>query len=118
MSVSKIDEDGDWTFGNQLAGYIRGSEEIKQNLVTRLLSFKEDWFLDVGAEIDWFQLLSNRNTQEATKNQVAITTVNTKGVLSLDKLNIVIDRENRRAVISLSYTDIYQNTQELTTEVT
>ena len=47
MKVSKLDSNHDWTFGQSLANYARGSEAIAQNVVTRLLSWQRDWFLDV-----------------------------------------------------------------------
>jgi len=107
MSVSRLDSNGDWTFGQGLAGYITGSDEIKQNVVTRIQSFKNDWFLDTDAHIDWFNLLSNRNTKETTKSQLSKTVLDTVGVNTLDELNFILDRENRKANIQLSYTDIY-----------
>jgi len=107
MSVSKLDSNGDWTFGQSLAGYISGSDEIKQSVVTRIQSFKNDWFLDTLAYIDWFNLLSNRNTEETTKAQLTKTVLDTVGVNTLDELNFILDRENRKAVIQLTYTDIY-----------
>jgi hypothetical protein len=113
MSVSKLDSQGDWTFGHQLAGYITGSEEVTQSVVTRVQSFKNDWFLDSEAEIDWFTLLSNRNTEKATKRQIERTVVNTAGVKSLDELKLEIDRENRKATIYLVYTDIFNEIQTL-----
>ena len=107
MSVSRLDSNGDWTFGQGLAGYISGSDEIKQSLVTRIQSFKNDWFLDQESNIDWFNLLSNRNAEETTKAQLSKTVLDTVGVNTLDELNFVIDRENRKADIQLTYTDIY-----------
>ena len=107
MSVSRLDENGDWTFGQGLAGYISGSDEIKQSVVTRIQSFQNDWFLDTGAYIDWFNLLSNRNTEETTRAQLTKTVLDTVGVNTIDVLNFVIDRENRTANIQLTYTDIY-----------
>ena len=113
MSVSRLNSEGDWTFGQQLAGYISGSEEVAQNVITRIQSFQRDWFMDQDAEIDWFNLLSNRNTQETTEQQIARTVLGTRGVSTLDELVLVIDRENRKANVSITYTDIYKNTQTI-----
>jgi hypothetical protein len=117
MSVSRLDSNGDWTFGQGLAGYISGSSEIKQNVVTRIQSFKNDWFLDTGAEIDWFNLLGNRNTEESTRAQLSKAVLDTVGVNTLDSLSFEIDRQNRQANIQLSYTDIYGNIVPLTAGV-
>ena len=107
MSVSKLDSNGDWTFGQGLAGYISGSDEIKQSVVTRIKSFKNDWFMATESYIDWFNLLSNRNTEEATRVQLIKTVLDTEGVNTLNEINFEINRENRIAVIQLTYTDIY-----------
>tara|TARA_R100000655_G_scaffold15789_3_gene34819 strand:+ start:18662 stop:19018 length:357 start_codon:yes stop_codon:yes gene_type:complete len=117
MSVSRLDENGDWTFGQGLAGYITGSEEIQQNLVTRIKSFKNDWFLDTDAYIDWFNLLSNRNTEETTKAQLSKTVLDTKGINTLNQLNFILNRENRTADIQLTYTDIYGASTSVTVPV-
>ena len=117
MSVSRLDKDGDWTFGQQLAGYIRGSEEVKQNVLTRIKSFQRDCFMDQSAEIDWFNILQNKNTQQVTENQITRTVLGTAGVTRLDELNLVIDTQNRKATVFLTYTDIYENTQTIDTGV-
>lgn len=117
MSVSRLDSNGDWTFGQGLAGYITGSDEVKQRVVTRLKSFKNDWFLDTDAYIDWFNLLSNRNTEETTRAQITKTVLDTVGVNTLDELIFNIDRENRTADIQLTYTDIYGQVVPLVTGV-
>lgn len=107
MATSRLSELGDWTFGQQKAGYLTQSDEIRQNVVTRIKSFKNDWFLDLSANIDWFNLLSNKSTEETTERQITRTVIGTAGVRILNELNIDIDRENREATISLTYTDIY-----------
>ena len=70
MSVSKIDKNRDWNFGRGLANYITGSEEIAQNVATRLRSFVNDWFLDTEQNIDWFVLLGTRGTEKQIKIEV------------------------------------------------
>ena len=117
MSVSKLDSNGDWTFGQGLSNYANGSNEISQNVITRIKSFQNDWFLDSTACIDWFNLLSNRNTQKSTEAQISKTVLDTKGVSTLDSLNFVLDRQNRKASIDLVYTDIFGNEQEISAGV-
>lgn len=117
MSVSRLDSEGDWTFGQQLAGYISGSNEVAQNVITRIKSFQRDWFLDSDAEIDWFNILSNKDTQKTTEEQISRTVLGTNGVASLNELILNIDRELREANINLTYTDIFNNTQTIETGV-
>ena len=46
MRVRAIDKNGDWTFGHSRNNYKTGIEAVKQSVVTRIKSFKNDWFLD------------------------------------------------------------------------
>ena len=48
MRVRAIDKNGDWTFGHSRNNYKTGIEAVKQSVVTRIKSFKNDWFLDGG----------------------------------------------------------------------
>ena len=107
MSVSRLDENGDWTFGQGLANYVRNSEEVSQSLVTRLKSFANDWFLDTRAEIDWFNILGNKNNEEIILREVERVARETDGVKTIDALQAAVNREDRTARIDISYTDIF-----------
>jgi hypothetical protein len=63
--VRQIDDDGDWLFGKGQNDYVRANTSVVQNINTRLGSFLGDCFFDLGAGIDWFNLLG-------TKDQVAL----------------------------------------------
>ena len=105
MKTSRLDTDGDWTFGKGKANYSTNSEAIRQNVKTRILSFANDWFLDITANIDWFNILGNRNNEKTIKNEVTRVVLATEGVLTLDKYELeVTDRE---AIIKIKYTDIF-----------
>lgn len=112
MSVSKLDENKDWTFGKSKMNYITESNEILQNVETRIKSFKDDWFLDTEANIDWFTILGNRKNKQTITDEVRRVTLATDGVVSVDKIEVSIN-EKRQATIILQYTDIY-NKQFLT----
>lgn len=116
MKVSKLDSNHDWTFGQSLANYARGSEAIAQNVVTRLLSWQRDWFLDVEAEIDWEILLSERNTQETIRKEIARVTRNTEGVASVTFVNVSLKRQTRTATYEVEYIDIYNETRNIKNE--
>jgi hypothetical protein len=107
MRVSRLIND-DWTFGKGLANYVANSEAIRQNVVTRLRSFANDWFLDVTAEIDWFNILGNRNNQEIIESEVRRVVLATDGVLTIDKFAIV-GITDRDATIQLSITTIFDD---------
>jgi len=105
MRVSRLDSGHDWTFGKGLANYATKSEAIRQNVQTRLLSFANDWFLDISSNIDWIYILGSKNNEETIKNEVERVVLATDGVLTLDKYELKID--SREATIEIKFTDIY-----------
>lgn len=116
MKVSRLDETHDWTFGQSLSNYAIASEAIAQNVITRLLSWKRDWFLDIEAEIDWETLLSERNTQDKIQNEIARVVRNTDGVARVVSVDASLKRQTRTASYQVSYTDIYNETRNITNE--
>lgn len=105
--IRSLSEDDDWTFGRHRTG----QEEIAQNLKTRLLSFKNDWFLDNEANIDWWSLLGTKNNEQIIINEVTRVTLDTDGVVSINSLDTTL--KNRNITISVAVTTIYG---EITTE--
>lgn len=107
MRVARIDSDGDWTFGVGRAGYLTGSRAIAQSVVTRLRSFREDWFADVGAGLPWFDLFSERSTDAtAVLREIERTVLTTEGVQRIDTLSPV-ETNSRQVQIRLAYTDVF-----------
>jgi len=107
MRVSRIDSNGDWTFGKGHANYLRRSDAIAQNVVTRLRSFVDDWFADIDAGLPWFELLGARNTRDRILREIERAVLATDGVRSIERLRIVEVDANRNARIELIYTDIF-----------
>ena len=108
MIVNRIDEDGDWTFGQGKSNYLSGSDAVKQNVVTRIKFFKYDWFLDMEAGIDWLNLLSNKDTDNVIVSEVERVTLSTEGVKTITELELV-SVTNRNAKINLSFTTVYDD---------
>lgn len=111
MIVAGLDKDDDWNFGRGLAVYKLNSEAIRQNVLTRIRSFKNDWFLDSEAEIDWINLLSQKNATAQILREVERVVLSTDGVVNLLELNITssfatIARE-RRLEIQIRFSDIF-----------
>jgi len=108
MSVRRLDSNGDWTFGRGLANYIKRGAEIRQNVVTRIKSFKHDWFLDIEANIDWLNILSQRENQVTILREIRRVVLNTPGVKTILNLE-VLEVTQRRASLLLRYTTIYDD---------
>ena len=109
MRVRRLDDSGDWTFGQSRANYLSKGEAVLQNVVTRLKSFKYDWFLDYDAEIDWFGILSSRNNRKTIIKEVERVTLATAGVKTIEQLE-VLPKEKRALEIRLKITTIYDDT--------
>lgn len=116
MRVSGLDEDGDWRFGRGLAVYISRSDAVRQNVVTRLRSFRTDFFLDVDANIDWIDLLGRRNTREEILRAVERVTLATDGVTTITQLDIEVKTSTRKATIMLTFGTIFD--ESITEEIT
>jgi len=54
MRVSKITADGDWSFGKGRANYVTNTDAVRQNVVTRIRSFTNDWYADINHGIFHF----------------------------------------------------------------
>lgn len=114
MRVSGLTSGGDWRFGKGRAAYKRKSEAIRQNVVTRLRSFTDDWFADVTAGVPWIELFGARGNLEDRKRQVLReverTVLTTEGVRAIDQLELVEIDENRSATIRIKLIDIFDET--------
>ena len=116
MRVSGLDEDGDWRFGRGLAVYISRGDAVRQNVVTRLKSFRSDFFLDVDANIDWIDLLGRRETKEEILRAVERVTLSTDGVTTITRLDIEVKTSTRKATIMLAFGTIFDD--EFSEEIT
>lgn len=111
MKVAGLDTNNDWRFGKGLASYKTEADAIRQNVVTRLKFFQFDWFLDNKYGIDWFTLLSNRNTESIIQREVQRIVLSTDGVAKINSLSIVTNNK-RFATISLSFSTFFDKSYQ------
>ena len=109
MKVSRLDINNDWVFGRGDKAYVQGTKAIRQNVVTRIKSFQNDWFLDTDANIDWINLLGSKNNENQILREVERVTLETEGVLKINSLSIESDRKKRNAIIMLNFSTIYDD---------
>lgn len=105
MSVRAIDNNGDWTFGQGVGNYIKDDAEIAQNVITRLKSFKNDYFLDTEQNIDWINILGTKNNKDLIITEVRRVISETNGVLRVNDILVLTDT-NRNADISVNFDTI------------
>lgn len=96
--------------------YISRADAVRQNVVTRLKSFKTDFFLDVDACIDWIDLLGRKGTKDEVMLAVERTTLATDGVTTINSLSVEVKTGSREATIMLSFGTIFD--QDITEEIT
>ena len=109
MKVRQLDKNGDWTFGNSQNNYINKKEALKQNVITRIKSCKNDWFLDSEANIGWWEILGIKQNEGIIKNQVYNTVVATYGVTSIKNIENKVDSATRKANIKIDLKTIYDD---------
>ena len=118
MQVSGLDKDLDWRFGKGRAVYKRDSAAIAQSVLTRLRSFRGDWYLNVTFGINWIELLGNLGTENRLLRAVESTVLQTDGVISIQRLGIIRRNANRGVTIELQYTDVFTQQDLQTLELT
>ena len=104
MRVRKT-RDGEWAFGRGFGDYAVDNQAVAQNIKTRLLSFKDDWFLNVDAGVDYFNLIGYNGRQEFLMNAISNTILGTYGVLKITELKTEI--KDRKASIVASVFTIF-----------
>ena len=117
MRVSGLTAGGDWRFGKGRASYLDRSAAIQQNVVTRLRSFTDDWFLDTTAGLPWYDLLGRKDSETRMLRDIERVILETEGVRTIERLEVVsiIARE---ASIRVTLTDIFNTTYDDTLPVT
>lgn len=106
MSVRKIDSNSDWTFGQGLGNYITKDKAISQNIITRLKSFKNDYFLDNSQNIDWINILGVKNNQTLITEEIRRVVQQTNDVQRVNSVELV-ENNLRNAIILINYDTIY-----------
>ncbi len=97
MRVRALDVDHDWTFGKGRNDYLVNNKAVTQNIDTRLNSFLGDCFFDLGAGIDWFNLLGAKD-QLALNLAISAVILNTQEVTGILQLSIVLSVTRRLTV--------------------
>ena len=76
---------------------IEGVEQVRQRLVSRLRFFRGEWFLDLRQGIPYYRDVLVKNPRSpAIRSLFRRVILDTPGVLSLPRLDLVIDERARR----------------------
>lgn len=105
MQFFNLDANGDWTF----AQTVKDEKAINLNIKTRVLSWKNDCFFDMGAGIDWLNRLGTPGQLVPLEEEIKNIILKTDGVRSLVAFSAsLVDRK-----LSVSYTVTTDYTKNL-----
>lgn len=107
MRVAAITASGDWRLGKGRAQYVAKAAAVRQNVVTRIRSFRNDWYADIRHGIDWITLLGERSNQDAVLREVERIVLETPGVGVIERLRLTGTDGNRRATIELRFNTLF-----------
>ncbi|HEB0976105.1 TPA: hypothetical protein ACVU0F_000661 [Yersinia enterocolitica] len=107
MIVSALDKNSDWSFGRGRQNYITGGGAIAQKVKCRIRSFKNDNPLNMGDNIDWLYLMSEKNTEQETLREIERVTLATDGVMRIVELSMVVNKKTRHQSIELRIETVF-----------
>jgi hypothetical protein len=106
MIVRAITSDGDFLFGKGKNDYRRENDAITQCIGTRLRSLLGNCFFDLGAGIDWFNLLGSKN-QSGLNLALSAVILNTEGVIGLLQISSDLDFITRQFTVIYRVKTVY-----------
>ena len=94
MKYRKLDENGDYAFGNNSHDYIEKDEAIAQAIKTKLYLFYGEWWEDISLGLPMFQSIlgqvSNNNLRQTVVLLCAEQINLVEGVTSVDSISVDI----------------------------
>lgn len=101
MRYRKLDADGDMTFGNGLLDfYIDSVEAVAQSVLTRLRLWVGEWYLDESEGTPYSQAMLGYNRSQTISPAIRDRILGTPGVTGIVSLDVVINENDRRAMVS------------------
>lgn len=107
MIIRALTTDHDWTFGKGSENYLAGQLAIAENVQTRLLSFLNDCFFDMGAGIDWFTYLGLPNKSNEIVLRARAVILQSYGVVSVGNILLNTTTASRSALLTYTINTIY-----------
>lgn len=115
MRVRQLDDKHDWTFGVGRGSYAADSDAVRQCVLTRLLSLREDWFLNPDDGLRWFDWLEKNPDLRSLEAAIKSTVLATRGVTALTDFSLSMDADRRKMTVSVGYRDEYGEEREVST---
>jgi hypothetical protein len=111
MRYRRLDQNGDYVFGNGQADFLKDTPEaVGQAVMTRLKLWKEEWFLDSEEGTPYLQGVIGKHSEQTRETVMRTRILNTEGVTGITSYESIIDPETRKLNLSVSIDTIYGNT--------
>lgn len=111
MRYRKLDENGDYTFGNSQANFHRDTPEaVGQAVLTRLKLWVNEWFLNVEDGTDWLDQVLGRGTSLLYEQVIKQRILGTFGVTEITDFYSQFDPGTRELNIQTTINTIYGET--------
>jgi hypothetical protein len=115
MIVRALDSNGDWTFGSGKQNYLSEISAVKQNVLTRLRSWKGNCFFDVDSGVDWGNYL-DIGTKLLLDLDIKRVILGTDKVLKISSYSSMLDTGERKLTVSAAI-DTYYGTTTIGTTI-
>lgn len=106
MIVRALDSNGDWIFGKGKQNYLTGINALKQQIVTRLKSWKGNCFFARMDGVDWNNYL-DIGTKNLLDLDIKRVVLQTGGVLRMRNYSSILATENRNVSVSFTLDTVY-----------
>jgi hypothetical protein len=108
MRYRKLSSDNDYVFGNgQLDFYDNVPEAVGQSVLTRLLLWLGEWYLDTSAGTAYVQGILGKYSQTNANITIQDRVQQTTGVTDISSYNSNLNPETRSLSVALSIDTVY-----------
>ncbi|MDH0030306.1 MULTISPECIES: hypothetical protein [unclassified Acinetobacter] len=111
MRYRKLDENGDYSFGNSQANFYQNTPQaVGQAVLTRLRLWVGEWFLNIDDGTDWLDQVLGRGTSLLYEQVIKQRILGTQGVTEITDFFTQYDPNTRELAIQTTINTIYGET--------
>lgn len=108
MRYRKLDQNGDYQFGNGAADFWKDQPEaVAQSVQTRLFLFRGEWFLDSTEGMTWKTEVLGVRTANTRDPAIRRRVLGTTGVKAITAYSSSLNRDTRAFSVNLTIDTIY-----------
>ena len=106
MKQRILDGSGDWVFGVGIQAYGEGLDGVRENVTTRVKSFKTDSFTAPEEGVDYLNLL-DRGTKELLDRDIKRVILQSADVIGITAYEGKLNNDDRNYQISATIATVY-----------